>query len=68
MLVLTINGPSAWRNARAIQRMETEFAREMCREQIGEAFFQSGKTLRMDTLEDGAGLREGSVVHRCPTR
>lgn len=67
MLVVTVNGPVGWRNARPVQYAETEFLRGFCRN-TSQVYFHSGQTLRIDTVEAGEQHLEGRIFDQCPPR
>jgi hypothetical protein len=65
ILVVTLDGPSGWRGALPSGDASPLFMTGFCEDRSFN-FFSGGKSLRVDTLEDGRDRQIGPVVTHCP--
>ena len=63
-LVIAVDGPAGWRKALTPETISAGLVQGFCQEAA--SFFDSGVTMRVDSLQDGAAPQKGSLVTRCP--
>ncbi|HYD13713.1 MAG TPA: hypothetical protein VEC11_12770 [Allosphingosinicella sp.] len=67
-LVLVLDGPAGWRQGVTPASIGQDFLGGFCEGGTGNAFFQGGRTLRVDTTEGGGAPMAGQPLSACPGR
>lgn len=66
VLVFTLDGPEGWRQGTPSYSITSFFLEGFCKSAEGSGYLVAGRTLRLDTFEDGKHLIKGTPVHHCP--
>jgi hypothetical protein len=66
ILVFTFDGPEGWRQGTPSYAITSFFLEGFCKSAEGSGYLVAGRTLRLDTFEDGKHLIKGTPVHHCP--
>lgn len=65
VLVVTFDGKANWRGGNPSFIITAQFLDGFCEAKESSGFFAEGRTMRVDTLEDGRAPIKGSPVTRC---
>jgi hypothetical protein len=66
ILVVTFDGPTNWRQGMPSFQLTRPFLEGFCKSGRAEPYFHEGRTIRLDTTEEGRGLIRGQPSSRCP--
>ena len=66
VLVFTLDGPEGWRRGTPSYAITSFFLEGFCKSAEGSGYLVAGRTLRLDTFEDGKHIIQGTPVHHCP--
>jgi hypothetical protein len=66
ILVFTLDGPEGWRRGTPSYAITSFFLEGFCQSPEASGYLVAGRTLRLDTFEDGKSLIKGTPVHHCP--
>lgn len=65
-LVVTVDGPANWRMGQPSYQLTLPFLQGFCDSGRSKPYFHEGRTIRLDTTEDGRALIRGAPSSRCP--
>jgi hypothetical protein len=64
ILVIVFDGPAGWRAALTPEQIAAIFTGSFCEDSDFD-YFVNGNTIRIDSIEAGAGLRTGPIIRHC---
>ncbi|MBV9882944.1 MAG: hypothetical protein JO276_08050 [Sphingomonadaceae bacterium] len=66
VLVFTLDGPEGWRRGTPSYAITAYFLEGFCKSREASTYLAAGRTLRLDTFEDGRSPIRGTPVQHCP--
>jgi hypothetical protein len=66
VLVVTLDGATGWRAETSPTGINEAFLAGYCRNPNAAVYFGGGRTMRVDTMENGQNRIQGAPVDRCP--
>lgn len=66
VLVVTLDGQAGWRGDTSSSGINAAFLSGYCRNPDAAIYFSAGRTMRVDTMENGQNRIQGQPIDRCP--
>ena len=66
VLVVTLDGQAGWRGEVSGGGINQAFLSGFCRNPDAASYFSGGRTMRVDTMENGQSRLQGEPIDRCP--